>query len=786
MSTEDWNEVKRLAADFQRAQLSSAAQRLSERNCIEIVNKLIEDKSLEVIHTNDGKEYLTHAQLMREIRDELIVHCGRINLVELQQIINVDFSHIEAKTNDIVKSDKNLNLILGKLIDSEYLDLIADEINDKLQESGQVSIAELTKHYDLPGDFIIEVIEQRLGTIIKGQMDQYDRDIIFTESYVARQTAIIRGVFSAITRPTPVISLLNQYKFHEKLFYNVIEKLVEQGRLKGSVVGGKQDKSSYVPDIYAKTQNNWVDSFYQQNGYLEYDTLARLGIQDGKSYLKRRYKSQDVLYLHTVCVGRSIQDQMDASIDEALNTNTWVDISPLLPSPFTDTDANQLLNKIMKDKPNARVFCDSIVASQSFLTKCKSPFENLMKKKAEKDAKNAPAMLKEEKAVASGSGKKDKRDERRKRATGGAGSTHSGVGGNAREVKIKKAKKGRGGRFVDAEDEEDMDDFTQGSRDRPQELKFMSQEEIEDVLSENLTDCSDNFISEIASELVRPLTKSYQEVARSIFMQTTGTSDSVDRRKTHSELQDRINGLWTNIKLFEKGIKIVSEDLQGQLYRYILKTLCSDISNLLFEALANDNMLRVEDSSTLTPELRAKLLNKFPANIQSKMTKLHNSLTEKNLDDFNSHFDDACSLCDVMLKKSDKKKDRQLIFNHRQALAEQIRNEEEPAMLLHLCSVMLFQTYTNCMIHVPGRCVPQLIAFLADEIPSEHHEQLLKFQGLVQKRLGTDRAEKLDDCSEKSDVEINSDTEVVAEMSSFVTVIREIALSKKHVPNKED
>jgi hypothetical protein len=37
----DWEEIRRLAADFQRAQLAGSAQKLSERNCIEIVTKLI-------------------------------------------------------------------------------------------------------------------------------------------------------------------------------------------------------------------------------------------------------------------------------------------------------------------------------------------------------------------------------------------------------------------------------------------------------------------------------------------------------------------------------------------------------------------------------------------------------------------------------------------------------------------------------------------------------------------------------------------------------------------------
>lgn len=38
-----------------------------------------------------------------------------------------------------------------------YLDRLAEELNDKLQEAGLISIAELCKNYDLPGDFLTEV-----------------------------------------------------------------------------------------------------------------------------------------------------------------------------------------------------------------------------------------------------------------------------------------------------------------------------------------------------------------------------------------------------------------------------------------------------------------------------------------------------------------------------------------------------------------------------------------------------------------------------------------------------
>ncbi|KAH0521727.1 E3 UFM1-protein ligase 1 [Microtus ochrogaster] len=195
-----WEEIRRLAADFQRAQFAEAAQRLSERNCIEIVNKLISQNQLDVVHTLDGKEYITPAQISKEMREELHVRGGRVNIVDLQQVINVDLTHIENRISDIIKSEKHVQIVLGQLIDENYLDRLSEEVNDKLQESGQVTISELCKTYDLPGDFLTQALTQRLGRIINGHIDLDNRGVIFTEAFVARHKARIRGLFSAITR----------------------------------------------------------------------------------------------------------------------------------------------------------------------------------------------------------------------------------------------------------------------------------------------------------------------------------------------------------------------------------------------------------------------------------------------------------------------------------------------------------------------------------------------------------------------------------------------------------
>jgi len=50
--------------------------RLGERNCIEIVAKLISSKLLDVVFTVDGKEYVTPIHLTKELKDEAYVQGG--------------------------------------------------------------------------------------------------------------------------------------------------------------------------------------------------------------------------------------------------------------------------------------------------------------------------------------------------------------------------------------------------------------------------------------------------------------------------------------------------------------------------------------------------------------------------------------------------------------------------------------------------------------------------------------------------------------------------------------
>ena len=596
----DWEEIRRLAADFQRAQLSGTVNKLSERNCVELVAKLVELKLVEVIYTTDGKEYLTHNQLAREIRDELWVAGGRVGLVELASTLSIDFSQVELAAGNLVKGDRELHLVLGQLVSSKYLESLCVQINEKLQQAGTISLPSLTKEYDLPADFLIEQVHERLGSIIEGFKDDNDPKVLLTTSHVARNRARIRGVLSAITVPTSVSSIISKFGFSEKLFFSLAEELVRTGRLPGSLSGGRSaGKAAYIPHSYARAQAAWVESFYASNGYLEYEAVSRLGISDPVVFIKKKLGADaDVVYLSSCCIGKAIQEQLEAVIDEALSSGGWCDVSVQLPSVLTAEDAMTLIQSVLKSKSSAILLGDCVIISHSLLSKLVSAQEQEMEAMAVKDVESgavAQAMVEQGAGDTGQEQVRDKKEERRKKAAGGS----LGGGGQGRQTKTKSTKK-KGGKKKDDDDWSDEDDNSKkvtgkSSKGKPKELEFKSVTQLEESikLSDLMTDFPEEMIEEVSEMLVEQLNRKYREIAREKYNASLASSLQ-NKKRTHGDLTDKVNTIHTTLRLGEKAVTEFSkEEHRAALGKFLIKGYCTDMVNEMFLFVAEENMVKV-------------------------------------------------------------------------------------------------------------------------------------------------------------------------------------------------
>ncbi|CAG0897590.1 unnamed protein product [Cyprideis torosa] len=771
----DWEEVKRLAADFQRAQLASAVQKLSERNCVEIVSKLIELKLLEVYFTKDGKEYITPAHLSREILFELEANGGRVNLVDLSATLNIDLSHVENRAADVAAKNHHIQVVLGQLIDSSYLDGLAEEINDKLQEDGQISLSDVARVHDLPPEFVQKQVERRLGSLIQAQQDSSDPRLLFTEAFVSRVRARVRGVLSAVTQPVSCSTIIQNHGIPERLFYSIADQLIRVKRVSGIIQGGRQGgKAMFIPSIYTKAQATRVKEFYQQNGFIEYDMLNRLGISEAESYIRKMFPSEELLFLENCACGPILSEHIEAAVEEVMRDGGFVDVMPMLPPSFAEGDAEVLLHRSLGSTAATKaskliVLAQTVLLSKDLLDRVMHSFQPLLEKRATEEAIRSSTLPSPtesstpsgggKKAGGGGStpkgaggggtkddddwddGKKSKKDERRKRAQQSA---KTGGGTQGREGKTKATKKKyRPGGKGKQEDESGSDDGDETGPRHSERRVFLQQKQILKALKEveGLDEASDEMLEALADKICRPLLEEFNAKV-SHLMASHLSESSESRKKAFTEYQVKIQGLANNIHLFQKGLTKFSGEVGQNLEKYLLRSLVSQMANILLEFLVHENQLQVSVHPEATFEARATIIHQFSQPLSTQLGRLNKALNGASVADAMEAMQPILDDSGLNLRATDKKKEKQLASTHRQTLIEQLSQCSDPALTLHLTCLILFQSLCHEMIHASGKFVPHILSILKPLLEQEVYDLLTEFQGLVVKDMNSESSDE--------------------------------------------
>ena len=102
-------------------------------------------------------------------------------------------------------------------------------------------------------------------------------------------------------------------------------------------------------------------------------------------------------------------------------------------------------------------------------------------------------------------------------------------------------------------------------------------------------------------------------------------------------------------------------------------------------------------------------------------------------------------------------------------------------MALHLASAVLFQHFTHCMVHAPGRCVPQIINFLKDKLTPEHFDKLNHYMTLVMKQLSGSEENVVKNGDEHEEKEEQEEKTIKAQLEEGLEEIKRIALELKKV-----
>ncbi len=734
MSGTTWDEIKKLAADFQRIQLVENSFKLSERNCIEIINKLIESGLLNVVHTIDGKDFLTAKQVEKEIYDELIVHEGRINIVKLQTLLNIDISHIEVKVADIVKNDPNLVLILGQIISKDYMNKMAEEINELLQERESVSISELTNVYELPAEFIHQTIEPRIGGLIKGN---FDGKILFTFNFVNKQKALLNGILEACLKPVRFSQIIKEFSLESGMVFDNFNELLSSGKIKGTLFGGKHEMSAvFVPEFYVKAQKQYVNSFFKQNGYIEYSNMKKIGISEPEIFVKELLENQNIKFLSSSCFAPYYLNNLEEDIEDILNKNGFCDLQQILPSIINENDMN-IMASYFHDQFKARndlpldLMGEKYLVKKTFLQELNAKFQIKMEAKADEELKK-PAIvlgLKSERAIIADT---------------------QNVVSSSTNTSIKQSKS-KTKKVNTTQNQQQSENIV--------EISFVDRVNLVKELKSMVREIDEDLLELLVEHFLKPLNHSFFEMLKLKIesgLVAGGESNekcTVVATKTLKDVQETVKLLLINAKIFDKALKSLTDSkVQEIIAKHLAKTCLTDIFNEIIKFIATEQFITFNDEN-MNSETRTKILQKLKEPSKQELNELNQALNTKSCSEIIEITEKTASnLLEFPLKKADTKREKEVILRLKESTKEQLKKEEDPATVLHLVCTILYHDTSGFMLSAPGRCVPNIMEKLKPELAEETFTKLVNFQNLVIKSLSKNKSpESLEISSEMID-----------------------------------
>ena len=541
----------------------------------------------QLITTLDGGEYVTPDQLEKELKDELVVAGGRLKLTEVQPQLNVDLSHIQRRLDDLLKDDPSIQFIDGEVFTEDYMDGVAEEINQILQEAGSLRLVELAARFNLSTQFLTAGLKKRVGSVVQGRMDS---GMLYTNSYIERQEACIRGAFSGLTRPMAVAELQAVFDFDESLFDPTVDTLLKSGRLKGTMAG-KGMRATYTPAIFSESQLQAVNSFYKQNGYIEFSTAEKMLINNPKAFLTKELGASGFC-LRSSFAANSLVDTVAAQVEEAVSSSCIIDVAPLLP-PFMDAhDHAAVIQKcpcVAKGK-TTRVMANSLVVPVEWLKKCSEYISAAAKSDADRLSK---ALSSEVRAERGGDDSDDDDGGRGKKGKGGKGKGREVEAdddeddgkkkkGSKRDQQKEEAQKGKGGKGGKGGKDDRGGGGPKGAGKGAgggQEAGFDFTAETERLVVAFLLQSGGDEGKDLAANdaLVAEVAVSVRAEARAAIIEAASSvfSSGAQRRAKRDALQGKFLVLYQQLCLFRKGLAIFSDDQQGPLDKYLLKSVSS-------------------------------------------------------------------------------------------------------------------------------------------------------------------------------------------------------------------
>ncbi|VDN06125.1 unnamed protein product [Thelazia callipaeda] len=642
-----WADIQRLAADFQRLQLTSESKKLSENNCIEVISMLVSSGDLDIVFTTDGKEYVTRDHLLTEIKNECFGQGrGRVSLSDLAHTLNVNYEHIEHIVPLILKQSSSFVFYNAELISKDYVSALCNSLNERLLITGVVSISKLAKEWDLPTEMLNDLILHEIGSKVEAT---FEADALYTRSYLCGQRNVIKAMLCGVTKVIPVAKMLSKLGLTSTMFWFLFDQLDAANEVPGKIIGSRTSiHSLYQPNIYSVLVKQYIRKTFLEEGILQCSMFKKFLITDPKAYLKDVLEESEylkIVHFPSAVISSNVWDEIEAAINEELNRESIANVQKFLPDVIqNDADFEQAMALLIKsNKECFPVYGTSYIYNKQFLSNAITALDDFISTRAK------------ELTLMSGKQQIGRKQEKWKRFI---------------ELSV---------RLSEEELMKEIQKFVEG----PREL-------VENIIDKIQAQANASLRARIDS-----------------LLHTTRTISAQDQKRSHSDLQATLSNLYNNICIFEDGAAAFEDTVKANLKLYLLRTLCTHFANNVLSYLSRTE--DVDTLSTKARDETIASIENPECRMATE--KLFAALSAKDLGLFHDAVFGVCSsaVCAVMIKIPDKKLRIDLINSYEKELGDQLRDCTDPASGLLLALLILITRNEKIAVHASGKFVSHLI-----------------------------------------------------------------------------
>ena len=189
---------------------------------------------------------------------------------------------------------------------------LAREVTEYLEDAGSVSIGELATKHSFPVAFVEKMVTTRLAS---GKLQaSRRRDKLYSKQFASDIERRILGALTAITRPTPLQSLVQRFDFLERsVVVDAAKKLCTSGRVRGTV-----SDDEFFPEIFGRIQRDACLGFFQSNGWMPKARALQLEVTRLAPLLAEKLGSDAVLDLPSCVIPTSAFEIMRPHVEEVV------------------------------------------------------------------------------------------------------------------------------------------------------------------------------------------------------------------------------------------------------------------------------------------------------------------------------------------------------------------------------------------------------------------------------------------------------------------------------------